>query len=455
MTDVVSTSQEKHLDVIGQGRAPMGSWRGFHFFFFLLPSALLVIDLALMGPGTWSDALGVSVRKLAFLLVAAYTAAVWIVSVDMRENRFPPAFGGSFLILGFLAIWGGIIPWLRSRGLGDALSDGQLFVGLLFAPAIAQLLIRTKTWPSALRWIEVLLYVLAVFHVLIYGWYNLSGDGAQSLIAAIRSVMEPGRSVEDTSIYIGMISDGFRVFWGSSVFLLLGFYLALKNYRNRPFVWTISAMFIFAYAISLTLTRAMQLAVPLMLILSWFFGRWLIYARLGIVSYSLIGLALLLITVPIVLLADPTLLQAIGLGRAISDDLRYEQAQALIDSIITYPWFGGGLGASAAVIRSEGAPWSYELSMLALYMKLGLVGSIFLGLIFVIFVRNEMPAEFISRLRGEDRSDLAKILALLFCIVFCSNTNPYLFSMLGWGLLMFVYVEYATVCRRITSRVAI
>ena len=155
------------------------------------------------------------------------------------------------------------------------------------------------------------------------------------------------------------------------------------------------------------------------------------------------------LTLPVVLMANPDFLAIIGLGRDISDDIRYEQVAALTDAIMKNPWLGGGMGAQTDYIRSDDAPWMYELSVLALYMKIGIVGAAWLIAVFVLFgggrradVRRHQP------LSANFRRALSRIVALLFCIVFSGNTNPYLFSMLGWGLLMFTYVEFCVAMHR-------
>lgn len=58
-----------------------------------------------------------------------------------------------------------------------------------------------------------------------------------------------------------------------------------------------------------------------------------------------------------------------------SDQLRGEQIGALMDKFSESPWIGCGFGCYAeAVVRSEGAVYTYEVQWLAFLAKLGIVG---------------------------------------------------------------------------------
>ena len=408
--------------------------------FFIIPGSILIADLALTGSGHWSDGLGFSVRRFVLLVAAGYATLIWTAFF----SRIPRGSAAVTGLMIFLSAWGIGIPVLKDIPLANALGDGQLFLGLLFGPALAHMVIRTNCWTSALKLIERMIWVLALLHIALFWSYKFADSGVLDLVSLMRSLLEPSLSIgEETNFYVGEIPGGFRIFWGSSIFLLLGFYLAVRNFTKRSWWTNLVVLLGVCYAIDLTMTRALVLSIPLLLVLSWIFDRLLVQVRHGAAVHLVVGLLLLSLTLPVVLLADPGLLSAIGLGREVSDDLRFEQVNALTESILDNPWLGSGLGAHVELIRSEGSPWIYELSMLALYMKVGLLGSVFLLVVFILFGRSAWIEVDNSRpLSSSVRHKFSSILALLFCIFFCSNTNPYLFSMLGWGLLIFTYVEF-------------
>lgn len=432
-------SQKDSADSVAEVRVKRRASFVFDWLFFIFPGVLLIADLALTGSGQWSDVMGFSLRRLLLLLLASYATLEWVSFV----SRTPRALAGVLGMALFLLMWSVGLPLLYNVPLPNALNDSQLFLGLLFAPALAQMIVRTDCWPGALRLIERLIWVLALLHIAIFWVEKVSDASSAVLVLAMRSVLEPSRADVETNFMIGYISEGFRVFWGSSIFLLLGTYLTLRNFAQRRLFVSIVILLTISYAIQLTLTRAMVLAIPLFLVLTWFFDWLLIRIRMGTVLHLFVGIGLLGLTLPTMFLADPTLLAAVGLGREISDDIRYEQVVALTDAIMKQPLFGSGMGAHVDLTRSDEAPWMYELSMLALFMKVGLVGAAWLVFVFILYGRAEkVHAHSWQPLPASIRLAFSRIGALLFCIVFAGNTNPYLFSMLGWGLLMFTYFEF-------------
>ena len=435
-SSLASTNTAACLEAgLGAGPAPAGA---LYWLLFALPGAVLIMDLALTGSGQWSAALGFSVRRLVLLLLAGYALALWVGT----SLRVPHGLVGVLGIGLFLLIWSVQIPLLYEVPLASSLDDSQLFLGLLFAPALAQAVVRSGCWPRALRLIEYSVWTLALLHITLFAAENILPGGSADLVLALRTVLEPNRSAEETNFLVGPLVEGFRVFWGSSIFLLLGLYLGVRNFSGRPLWLSLAILLGVGFAIHLTLTRAMVLSIPLFLLMAWFFNWLLGWLRLSTGLYLLIGLGLLALTVPTMLLADPSLLAAVGLGRELSDEIRYEQVVALSDGIMAAPWFGNGMGAHVSLVRAEASPWMYELSMLAFFMKIGLIGVVWLLATFVVLARAETADLHHQPLPADVRGALARIAALLFCIFFCGNTNPYLFSMLGWGLLVFSYIEF-------------
>lgn len=420
---------------LGAGPATAGL---LYWLLFVLPGAVLIMDLALTGSGQWSAVLGFSVRRLVLVLLAAYALSLWIGT----SLRVPRGLVGVLGIGTFLLVWSVQIPLLYEVPPAFALDDSQLFLGLLFAPALAHAVVRSGCWPRALRLIDYSVGALALLHIALFAAEKILPGGSADLVMAMRTVLEPSRSEEETNFLVGPLDEGFRVFWGSSIFLLVGLYLAVRNFNRRPFWLSVAILLGVGFAIHLTLTRAMVLSIPLFLLMACFFNVLLGWLRLSSLLYLLIGIALLALTLPTMVLADPTLLAAVGLGRDISDEIRYEQVMALNDGIMFAPWFGSGMGAHVQLVRAEASPWMYELSMLALYMKIGLIGAVWLLVTFVVLARAETADLHHQPIAADIRWALARIAALLFCIFFCGNTNPYLFSMLGWGLLVFTYIEF-------------
>jgi hypothetical protein len=95
-----------------------------------------------------------------------------------------------------------------------------------------------------------------------------------------------------------------------------------------------------------------------------------------------------------------------------------------------YPVFGAGFGASAAVIRSFEAPYSYELTYVALLAKLGIVGS---GILVVAI------GGWTVRLMRKS-PNWTSIATLLIAFLFMTATNPYLINSVGMTIVAMMIV---------------
>jgi hypothetical protein len=104
-----------------------------------------------------------------------------------------------------------------------------------------------------------------------------------------------------------------------------------------------------------------------------------------------------------------------------SSSSRFVQYFSLVSLFWQHPVFGAGFGASAAIIRSFEAPYSYELTYVALFAKLGMVGSailvVALGGWVVRLTRN-----------SHNRTSIA---TLIIAFLFMTATNPYLINSVG------------------------
>jgi len=125
-------------------------------------------------------------------------------------------------------------------------------------------------------------------------------------------------------------------------------------------------------------------------------------------TFAIIG-----ITIPIVLFIKYGLFQSSPLGREISDDYRAQQVHGIAEKIFSHPLLGTGFGGFTDLISNDNAPYSYELSIFALMMKLGLIGIIFLGFIFYKFLSHGYASNM-----GE-MSDERKCILVYICIGYC------------------------------------
>jgi len=148
-------------------------------------------------------------------------------------------------------------------------------------------------------------------------------------------------------------------------------------------------------------------------------------SRRALVAYSVVAAVggAAMTTVP-GLLAEAGGVQ--HLTRAFSaEDERTIQSGFLLREYAAAPLLGSGFGAYAGYVRSDEAPWTYELTYHQLLFNLGTLGTGLLGLLFVTYF-----AATVLNLRASHRPD-ATAFALLIAwvsLLIGAYSNPYLRS---------------------------
>jgi hypothetical protein len=233
----------------------------------------------------------------------------------------------------------------------------------------------------------------------------------------------------ETGVYIGPMADGsFRVMLIN--FILFPIMLCYYNWEKTNFGWSAFYMF----AIFATGTRAFLLVGVLIVGISLLRSRPLLAIPVGV---AVAGAAFMYMDS----------LQRLRVFEFSSDltssSARYVQFFSLMNLFWQHPIFGAGFGAHAAVIRSIDAPYSYELTYVALLAKLGIVGSgILIGAI----------AAWTGHLMSRSRNwmSIAGMLAAIFLMTF---TNPYLINSVGITLVAFLVALSAQgVAKRMKKR---
>jgi hypothetical protein len=406
--------------------------KSLDIYLFKISGLIFMLDIMFTGSGMWSDVLGFSVRKICFFALCCSSLFIWIRKKRAKKKECYAILGVVF----FLFLWVFFIPQIKNMSLDNSILDSQSLFGLIFLPAIASSAIYSNHWQAFKGKIYFSSVLLASIHIVLGLMEILYPEFGSKITMLTRLILEPMNTDGKTSVYIGYVGDMFRVIWGSSVLLLMGYYFLINTARNpakKVFVFML-----FCAAIYFTQSRGLLISVVVMytLMLS---NHYLLYRiKFNLFTLFFLGSVLVLITVPVILLSDPDFLSSTGLGRDISDDLRSDQVRPLLVAFFDNLFWGNGFGASVDVVRSETMPWSYELSILALYMKCGIVGILFLIFCFVLFCLTGAIPYVASNVRVK----LYDLYALLFALIFASNTNPYLFNLIGYAMILFIYIEY-------------
>jgi hypothetical protein len=393
-------------------------------------------EVILFGAGAWLQPFGIVFRKVAFILLVAllfcYSSLV-NPRVIFKNTEMWLAF------VGFFVIWGLIIPLYEQRRLMVSFADFAPLLGLGVVAPLAAIYRRTASWHTDKRFLIFALNLLASFHVAAWIYGSISPENGAIVVSVMRDFLEPGVDIVDSSIFIGYTIDGtFRVHWGPSVFLLLGLYFSLDIIRRRGVTLTSAlALTLQVAAIATTQSRGFWAALAAGGLTLYFgirfFPRKDIRVGVLLCLTFLFGLTFLLLP-----FYSPDFLSAVGLNREGSDDIRSEQALLILDQLWQSPVFGIGFGGGVDLIRSEAAPYSYEVSILALYMKLGLIGTVWAFTLSILLLNYLMRN---IKLRKDNHFPLSLLYATVFGFVFSTNSNPYLSNFFGMTMLTVLLIE--------------
>lgn len=392
---------------------------------------LFCFEMTLGGPGFWG--LGpLSVRKVLF--------AITLLSLGIccvgRRYVFET---GSVLLLAavalLLSVWILLIPGGRDMNqIRLAVSDAAAFSIIAIAVLAYEFLRRNpRYWVPLVSAVHASLVLVAMANIVLWV-VGFSGENGNELAQAISLWwFTLGNRGAEPPLYVGGMPDGFfRAMWITAILYVPAFLFSVALRRW----WT---ALLFALALFAAYTRSLWLVTALGVLFAL-----LISSRqqafltprvmLLVLVASVVAGAVLASTLPLASLASLAIDRLVGTFTDVSAQERFDQIEPLLAEWQRSPLFGAGFGASAFLIRSEGAPYSYELTGLALLMKLGIVGITFLFVGFCVVWGRATPG-------GPTRTPAqSAALASILALVGAGLTNPLLFNSVGFFVLSFLFL---------------
>jgi hypothetical protein len=400
---------------------------------FLVSGIMILVDIAFFGPGIVVPGLGVSLRRIMFVVILGALGFRRLIATRPFTND-EVAFLA--LILAFAVFWGMAIPLSYGYPLAYSFADVSPWLGLVIVA-----LWPWDAWPVEGQWrkfcrfIVGAMIVLALAHIAI--WALLVSDivpkEAFELTANLASA-----NGDDSFLRIVPLNDGqFRVFWSSSIFLLGGIYFLFVSRKTATKLWWWVALTLACLALATTYIRAFLGAIAIFFFLAALFGY--VYRqrpiRLPIATVLIMWVSsILFVSVAI----NPAILSAIGLARDESDLDRIEQSAALLAQFTSHPIFGTGFGSYVyQVVRATETPFSYELVFYALLMKLGVAGILMLLAILVLGLRITLA----SQLAARRPINFATWLAFTTGLWFAGATNPMATNFVGMTIIVLLFID--------------
>jgi hypothetical protein len=350
---------------------------------------------------------GVRLRGLlALILIGSFLASL-IVNPLLKRWQLILLFSVMFVIL----VWGLLVPSLRGVNLTYSIAEASPLVGLTLALPLMQAFKKNGViyYLDFINWSMTFVSFVIIFVWILANFFD-SPEYAFGLKQFYLTV-----SGGDFGMYIGPMPDGsFRVMWITC--LLLPFLLIYKNFNSFRLGWSIY----YIAAIYATGTRSFLYVALLIFTVSLYRHRRMLFK-------------LALPIVITVLFFSAHMLEGIRLFELASEfdseSPRFEQFFSLVRLLADFPLMGSGFGSQADILRSDAAPYSYELTYVALLAKLGSLG--FIGFLTLLFFLVKIAFYSFPEKKVE-------ILLILFSLLFITSTNPYLINFIGITIVSFL-----------------
>jgi len=383
--------------------------------FFLM--RFLIFDIIFLGPmgiKIWGS---ISERHLLLGLSFAFSVIFLLKRKSFSLIAIYPLLGAVFYFL----IWGFIIPLLKQGNFSSSVEEIKPVIYFLFI--FSALRLRNTSRIETIRK-DLILWSAILGVIVVTLWFKANFSLETGYAYALKLFYSILGGTSD-GLYIGPMPDGsFRIFWISCAIFPWSI-LLLKRSDKLYFL----ASIFFLVAAFATGTRAVFYCAVIAFVVN--------FITLASLKTKLVGFSACVVLIVVVL--------SYGLGVTETsrifdiqsvlkpDSARYIQAMSLLESLEGSEIFGSGFGASATVVRSESASFSYELTYIALLMKTGLLGIIYVtGLLYLIHysINNSIRHRMI---KVSSNSSVYVSLLFFFMLTF---TNPYLFTI--HGLTLFV-----------------
>lgn len=441
---------------------------------FLVFPTIYLIDLILGFNVHILTIPGVSGANILLALISMYSYALYAILRLGNVNiwAFIQDYFGVFDLVVFVfiflnLIWAALVPQITGSSLASGLSEGKVFLALmLYFPCVILSRMGYINWERVLNLVLALVAILAVLHIILYVGEKISESagydgfeerykGMGGFAAVFFHYFSKIRIGSADAIPLIIMGNGYiRVIYSTSVLLLMGLYLILKKIEQLK-AWHIALFAVFTTAVCATLTKTLWLGIGvgvaayLICIIGFLRPHWkkiLILVLVSIITITATNIFLFdgmiagrlsntFSTEPVEENEDfPT--EASGTAEA--NRIRIEQTMKLLEQWRKSPIIGHGYGYYPEdYVRSEEQPYSYEMLIPAMLMKLGVLG-ILVWAAFIIFI-------FVCIFRERNRQP-AKTGALIFVVlsfIVSVQNNPMLMNFNGMTLMVFILSDVA------------
>lgn len=364
---------------------------------------VIVLEVSLGGGGRLLDTGPVSPRMVLFGLGLAYTAAALLY-----REKIPREFVLMTVLFVALSSVSALIPVLQNQPVIAVLRDFKPLAYFLLLPFLAITICNVGDVVLVGRLLKFSALILAALYLGVMAYWKLGGLSAVQMYAWLN----PAHSTDAEFLFRGDSTFFFKALLYVGVGVCFFVVEKPRNWRG--------AVLVLLFAVAVTMTRGMWLAVFMVL------AAWGFFSAANRLKGTLFGVVLLLVGVMGVALINEILPSVVQ-----SNAIRVNDISALLGT--TWPWravlFGRGFGAD--VLGRQ----AIEITYVNVLFKQGM-----LGLLFWV-----LPAAYLTWqmhfIRDAGLRSLVMPYFMAAVLVYVvSLTNPFLTNPIGMAIVMIAMV---------------
>ena len=442
---------------------------------FLLFPLLFMIELIFGFSGTMLIIRGVAIRHILFILT--FLSLYGYFFIYLLKNKIKifsldkHSYFGSYSWIDILAIVFEVsmilsmtvIPYIMGTDLHMAYSevfDSAAIFSLYFPLSY---LIKQKEYSidTILNILKYLIFLFAIMHIVFYFGQEFNSVFIQSIFDGISDLF--GGNSQAPLVVLG--HGGYtRVMFTTSIYLIVGIYIYLKQIEYNTW-YNIVIFVVEILAIITTVTKSLWFGILIAILIYLLMGiignkKNKKYLKHIILSVVLAGIVIILSNIFIfnnivtirmenafvteTQIIDEEAVEAEDeearvqtldkAGAAESNQIKLEQAKRLTQKWLQAPVFGWGYGSYIEdYLRSEEAPFSYEMQFFALLMKIGIAGMAVWAALIIVLVKRMVQKNI-----KQDFNKMSSWLFLLLAMMICVQTNPLLISFTGMSVVLLI-----------------
>lgn len=442
---------------------------------FLLFPLLFMIELIFGFSGTMLIIRGVAIRHILFILT--FLSLYGYFFIYLLKNKIKifsldkHSYFGSYSWIDILAIVFEVsmilsmtvIPYIMGTDLHMAYSevfDSAAIFSLYFPLSY---LIKQKEYSidTILNILKYLIFLFAIMHIVFYFGQEFNSVFIQSIFDGISDLF--GGNSQAPLVVLG--HGGYtRVMFTTSIYLIVGIYIYLKQIEYNTW-YNIVIFVVEILAIITTVTKSLWFGILIAILIYLLMGiignrKNKKYLKHIILSVVLAGIVIILSNIFIfnnivtirmenafvteTQIIDEEAVEAEDeearvqtldkAGAAESNQIKLEQGKRLTQKWLQAPVFGWGYGSYIEdYLRSEEAPFSYEMQFFALLMKIGIAGMAVWAALIIVLVKRMVQKNI-----KQDFNKMSSWLFLLLAMMICVQTNPLLISFTGMSVVLLI-----------------